>query len=58
MKLLKVCDVKWYNVLELCKLSGVTCRKEFTVNQVYMLQLSYQELVTRGNFILKYIQNL
>jgi len=58
MKLLEVCDVKWYNVLELCKLLGVTGRKEFTVNQVSMLQLSFQELVTRGNFMLKYIQNL
>jgi hypothetical protein len=41
MKLLEVCDVKWYNVLELCKLLGVTCRKEFTVNQVSMLRLSF-----------------
>jgi hypothetical protein len=58
MKLLEVFDVKWYNVLDLCKLLEVTCRKEFTVNQVSMLQLSFQELVTRGNFMLKYIQNL
>jgi len=51
MKLLEVCDVKWYNVLELCKLLGVKCRQEFAVNQVSMLQVSFQESVMRGNFM-------
>jgi len=29
MKLLEVCYVKWYSVLELCKLLRVKSRKEF-----------------------------